>query len=294
AREAARRTTCVNNQKQISLAMLNFESSRRHFPGWRNKLAAGSTRYATWHVMLMPYLDRNDLWKDWTEWAEGEISTAPTPFLRLLVCPSNPPLTSAANNPANAYVVNTGMIGQDVNNMTRETTTAGANRLNDPRWGICHDAVASDVVVSLDYISQHDGAATTLLLSEDLDAQRWIYGISEGGNRTDADYYSRTENDGFRRIGFVWEGESWKGITVPPNSGAPATPLPVPTRPGARKYMSSNHGGGSVAFFADGHFQFIRDTIDYTVYQAIMTPNGRDRINGGVRVERGKVSDGNF
>ena len=47
--------------------------------------------------------------------------------------------------------------------------------------------------------------------------------------------------------------------------------------------------------FADGHFQFLRDTIDYSVYQALMTPNGRERIdNSNNRVERGKVSDANF
>lgn len=290
ARESARRATCINNQKQLSLAMLNFESSRRYFPGWRNKLTASGTGYGTWAVMLMPYLERNDIWKDWMDWAEGTVTTAPpTPLMRLMICPSNPPTTTAASNPANAYVVNTGLLGQDMGGITR--ATADSYRLNDPRWGIFHDQVMFDGIrVSLDYISQHDGSATTLVLSEDLDAYNWNYGIASASVD-----YTAVPNDGFRRIGFVWEGERWN-VTVPPVANQPPNPEPLPKRAGVRKYMSSNHGGGAVAFFADGHYQFLRDTIDYKVYQALMTPNGRERRKSprDDPEEKYQVDDGRF
>jgi prepilin-type N-terminal cleavage/methylation domain-containing protein len=32
-REAARRTACANNLRQLSLAMLNYEGANRHLPG---------------------------------------------------------------------------------------------------------------------------------------------------------------------------------------------------------------------------------------------------------------------
>lgn len=285
AREAARRATCVNNQKQLSLALMNFESSRRYFPGWRDQLpGTEDNRNATWVVMLFPFLERSDLWRDWSAWGEGEIDTADLeirskPLIRLLVCPSDPPISTAPGSAPNAYVVNTGLVGEDVDGRTRDTSSVDPPRLNDPRWGVFHDRVLTSVSVSLDFISQNDGSSTTLLLSERLrpagsqEAYQWDTGRIEGHAIHDAAY----ENN----IGFVWYGEDWNG-------GVDLDEARV------SDHVSSNHGGGVVAFFADGHYQFIRDTIDYPVYQALMTPNGRDRIDGGVRVERGMIDDARF
>ena len=41
AREQARRTQCMNNQKQLGIAMLAYEGSHKSFPGWRNTVDRG-------------------------------------------------------------------------------------------------------------------------------------------------------------------------------------------------------------------------------------------------------------
>ena len=38
ARESGRRAQCQNNQKQLALALLNFESRQGAFPGYTNRL----------------------------------------------------------------------------------------------------------------------------------------------------------------------------------------------------------------------------------------------------------------
>ncbi|MFM7206137.1 MAG: DUF1559 domain-containing protein [Planctomycetaceae bacterium] len=67
AREAGRRTKCMNNMRQIGLAVIGHESAKRSFP-------AGSTTetpalngpyYTTWTVDILPYLEQVQLHQTW-------------------------------------------------------------------------------------------------------------------------------------------------------------------------------------------------------------------------------------
>ena len=58
AREAARRSQCKNNMKQIALAAMNFESSYQMFPSGFNANAAGPLPY------LLPFLDQTAIFNN--------------------------------------------------------------------------------------------------------------------------------------------------------------------------------------------------------------------------------------
>lgn len=71
ARESARRTSCVNNLKQIGLASLNFESTRKTLPPPKvlsrgAGLIAGNddtySRFGSTFVILLPYLEQGNLY----------------------------------------------------------------------------------------------------------------------------------------------------------------------------------------------------------------------------------------
>jgi prepilin-type N-terminal cleavage/methylation domain-containing protein len=65
AREAARRSTCKNNLKQIGLALHNYHESHKSFP---MGTSMGPPRWAgnnkgTWAIMILPFIDQAPVYK---------------------------------------------------------------------------------------------------------------------------------------------------------------------------------------------------------------------------------------
>jgi len=63
AREAARRTQCVNNLKQISLAMHNYHDVHLVLPFGKGASYAGAPVYARWsaHALVLPFMEQVNL-----------------------------------------------------------------------------------------------------------------------------------------------------------------------------------------------------------------------------------------
>src|SRR6187402_1073169 len=62
AREAARRTACVNNVKQVTLAMNTYESATGAFPP-SLKLVTGTTGGWSAFSLILPFLEQGALYK---------------------------------------------------------------------------------------------------------------------------------------------------------------------------------------------------------------------------------------
>jgi len=98
AREAARRTQCRNNLKQLALATLGFEAARGAFPPARiqprpgepiSDYACGGTE-PTWLVHIMPYVEAQNLRDQWNPYAPFPTHSEETrnANLSVFVCPT--------------------------------------------------------------------------------------------------------------------------------------------------------------------------------------------------------------
>jgi prepilin-type N-terminal cleavage/methylation domain-containing protein/prepilin-type processing-associated H-X9-DG protein len=285
ARETARKNTCTNNEKQLSLALINGEQSLKRFPGYANELfnpngqksnnmyTASYARRASWVVKVFSYMEQPALWDAWS----GTFGTEPlTPFVEGLTCPSHPP--EIPGQPWLGYVGNAGWGFTDSarNNDTLEYAANGIffdlnKNTNigpqDNREG------ALPVQMSMSAIS--DGTSRTLIVSENLHTWFWTYGLKNDSSQI---------KDTKHLFGFIWKsnpgqndrvnGDKYYDLT---NPGPPATmeDFADATKYEGYGYPSSAHPGGVNVAYCDGHVTFLAESVEPQVYAQLMTSNSK-------------------
>ncbi len=208
AREAARRVQCLNNLKNLGLAITNFSTGRggqlpllsEPAPGLAAKDSMGNTQYTLWVLSLMPYMDRADVIEYVNQATATSVITpvqavnyvlggAPlSPSYKFLQCPNdvnhfNQPggLSYGANMGYGAWV-GTPMGITTAYDFSLTDHTAGsidwdgsggmAANQADKQFargtGVFWFADADGYRTSLDSINQGDGTGSTILLAESL------------------------------------------------------------------------------------------------------------------------------
>ena len=285
AREAARRTQCKNNLKQMGLALHNYHDVYNMFPpGVIASLAGGWG--ASWYMRILPYVDQAPVFNKLTfsgthhGWAytgvtegnaNGQILRATT--INFAICPSSPmPATQTNDIPITAAQYN-GLSGmRDGNGVTN---TAG--RLA-PCCSCCGGQQATGQISSsgmlvptegINLSAATDGSSNTIMVGE---ASMFI--IPSGGTTrtlqvngahgimmgTSTLATVRSINGGtFERCFNLTTVNYPPNAPVIDNNGSwPG----VGNNFGSNNPLNSAHTGGVHVLLADGSTRFISDNID--------------------------------
>lgn len=241
AREAGRRNTCSNNISQLAKATIKSDLQDGSIPGWHTQLNGNPP----WPVLLLKNLERKDVYDDWVA---GSFQSTP---ISIFSCPTAPPDTTSATI---AYSGNSGT-----------TALSGSTQVKGD--GVMLDNVGnvsdgwSPARMGLDLISNKDGTATTVLYAE-----KNALGY--------ADYSARimpTSPQPAPAINFLATFSTSRpifGLAI--DKATLSTGLPI-NNPMQEGLPSSNHVGGVVVAFCDGHVIFLNDSIAAHVYAQLIT-----------------------
>jgi type II secretory pathway pseudopilin PulG len=133
AREAARRSHCSNNLKQIGLALLNYESANRSFPPAIFTDEKGKPR-KSWRVEVLPYLEEQSLYERYDQkqpWDSPQNRALGNTPMTIFRCPSDPGGPAAATETNYVRIVGKDTIGGMPNEAVgaRDITDGSSNTI---------------------------------------------------------------------------------------------------------------------------------------------------------------------
>ncbi len=300
ARATAQRTACLNNLRNVNMAMIHVVESTGRFPASGNYTPEFG-RHHSWVVDVLPWLDQANVAKRWNKdlpiEQEPNLSLSQLSF-PALTCPSDSSLGGEGDL---SYVVNGGVgftvYRQGVHDCPID---ASGKKLDLNGNGVACDAADIDGINLPDKelfkrvvlffnetwnseISQRhhtnasivDGLSYTLSLSENV---RTGYNPEFEGDPQHSSWSSPSNKLTSFHIGNPCEDGECSAGKVDYNrcnSGHFRINSGLDEAEGNSPIPNSFHRGGVNMGFVDGRVKFVNENIDGAVYSALTTPQGR-------------------
>jgi len=309
AREAARRSQCVNNLKQIGLGMHNYHSSMGTFPsgGSNNWSSYGyNASWGTWsaHALLLGYMEGQPLYNsanfNWVCcWSDGWRinSTVTLATINNFICPSDgmspiPTQNDMWTGNNNNYHGSVGTSTQGYNGSTGAFTGGGpAYAVAAFTDGTSNTIAFGEALVGSGSRSPVKWRSGPVLTTQSaLCTGSWCTVLDVSTNPTGLltdlraceDGY-KTQTGKFHNRGFRWAETglnfSLFNTIVPPSSNTYQFSACANSRAassnnaydGQYQNANSNHPGGANFLFCDGSVKFLKSTINMPTYWALGT-----------------------
>lgn len=305
AREAARKTQCKNNLKQMGLALMNYESTHKVFPPARLDLSGlsyvpGGFYQSSWTTMSLPYFDQAPLYQNFNfnlTWSDPSNLGVTTTKLSVFMCPSAPPTRNvpgptvkdgvgnfyptatpygfcdygSMNAVRACYFLSNGL---PVPSMTIATNTATPASASKYEWdgGLKKGAATPISAIT-------DGTSNTMMCVED---------AGRPGIQILATATAATTKDGWGwadiQAGYSLDGTTPDGlITGKSTCTIPSGPCSLTTTVAPYGINMTNdsemyafHVGGAHVLMCDGSVRFLSSNISAATLGAIATRNNGD------------------
>lgn len=268
AREAARRSQCTNNLKQLALGAHNFHDNNLMLPR-----GADGCCFGTWQVRVLPYMEQGNLAEQYQEnpvrySAAPNTSDVTTHRILSLTCPSDQPAQPTGSITSHNYAGNFGNTGYG-----RQAT------LNGVTWQGAPFMYNSETIpVELRKVTRFgeilDGLSNTLLFAEVIQGQ------------------------GLDLRGFTWWGDASSFTTyLAPNDPSPDRiytasycqdtsvrrenpPCAVSTTTDPTMFAArSRHAGGVMAALTDGSVRMFSQNISLGLWRGLGTTRGSEIVS---------------
>ncbi|QDS99440.1 DUF1559 domain-containing protein [Adhaeretor mobilis] len=260
AREAARRTTCLNNCHQLETALHSYESQHGAFPAGARSHRQPFVNSVSWQVLLLPFIEQGELYDRINPDSDGGVGidghNQAIHVVDMFHCPSSeaPNTDGRTRNGTNYVGVAGGGSGDGVLDLEDKD---------------CGDLFIDGVLVydSATTVSDiTDGTSHTLTFGERIyQVEVWTHGAFWGGSSANLICAASIKNlrypvnANLERVGY-WVRDQ----TVPTDKRK---------LNGNDLLFGSHHPGGAHFALADGRAQFFAEDTDFTVLRNMATRN---------------------
>ncbi len=315
AREAARRAQCVNNLKQLGLAMHNYHSTENAFPtgairGQGQVLAPGQPACGTnifsscqntpWFCLMLPYIEQGTLANsyNYAVGSEGPMTPLPLGFvvnstvartkMSTFQCPSDrinqfSVTTDYAGGALSSYIFTKGNYAANWGNLSWGQQSANyVGSPIDPVTGAAPQYQQGAFgFTTIGVASVTDGTSNTVFAAEVLQgAQTDIRGMMWSTIPGGASYMSRMAPNNamdYYRAGFTGDVLQGGFCVSETVQGLPCVPLG--SDKGSFAGARGHHSGGVNTLMGDGSVRFCKNSVSMPTWMGLHTIAGGEVIS---------------
>ena len=298
AREAARRSQCANNLKQIGLGIHGFHTAQFALPSSVRPAATNTVRVGVF-TQLLPYLEEKALWNRYNSsvnWSDPANLPVTSQRVAAYQCPATPNPERQDGHPD---VIEWGGNSAWSANLVAVTDYAPTIGIDSRLASVFTHIVPGMGMLPKNQTSTFadvkDGLTNTLMIVESAGRPfvyrrgRQVVSEDQTQHRINGGGWSRPASD------LLFAGSNRAGTIVPPTStadafainatngddvGGEAYPHPTYVTEGSSQPYSF-HVTGINALFGDGSVKFLDEGMDIAVFSALITRDKADKVSDG-------------